>query len=35
LGHGSNFRFTFPVASTDKAAKKEDYELCTQDSASR
>jgi signal transduction histidine kinase len=34
LGHGSNFRFTFPVASTDKAAKKEDYELCTQDSAS-
>ena len=35
LGHGSNFRFTFPAAVADKAGKTEDYELCTQDSVSR
>jgi len=27
LGHGSNFRFTFPAALADRAGKKEDYEL--------
>jgi len=35
LGRGSNFRFTFPVVTADKAGKTEDYELCTQDSVSR
>jgi len=35
LGHGSNFRFTFPAAVADKAGKTEDYELCTQDPISR
>lgn len=29
LGHGSNFRFTFPAAVADKAGKTEDYELRT------
>jgi light-regulated signal transduction histidine kinase (bacteriophytochrome) len=35
LGHGSNFRFTFPAAVADKAGKTEDYELCTQNPVSR
>ena len=35
LGHGSNFRFTFPAAGADKAGKTEDYELYTQDPVSR
>jgi signal transduction histidine kinase len=35
LGHGSNFRFTFPAAVADKAGKTEDYELCTQNPLSR
>jgi chemotaxis family two-component system sensor kinase Cph1 len=35
LGHGSNFRFTFPAAGADKAGKTEDYELCTQNPVSR
>lgn len=35
LGHGSNFRFTFPAAVADKADKTEDYELCTQNTFSR
>lgn len=36
LGHGSNFRFTFPVTSADRADKKEEHhELCAQDIASR
>ena len=35
LGHGSNFRFTFPAALADKADKTEDYELCAQDPISR
>jgi signal transduction histidine kinase len=35
LGHGSNFRFTFPAALADKAGKTEDYELCTQNPVSR
>jgi chemotaxis family two-component system sensor kinase Cph1 len=36
LGRGSSFRFTFPVAPADKAAKKEaeaEYELLAQDPA--
>jgi signal transduction histidine kinase len=35
LGHGANFRFTFPAAAADKAGKTEDYELCTQNPVSR
>ena len=35
LGHGSNFRFTFPAAVADKAGKTEDYELCTQNPVGR
>jgi signal transduction histidine kinase len=35
LGHGSNFRFTFPAALADKAGKKEDYELRPQNLVSR
>jgi signal transduction histidine kinase len=35
LGHGSNFRFTFPAALADKAGKKEDYELRPDDLVSR
>jgi signal transduction histidine kinase len=35
LGHGSNFRFTFPAATADKAGKKEDYELSPKNLVSR
>lgn len=35
LGHGSNFRFTFPAVLADKAGKKEDYELRPQNLVSR
>lgn len=35
LGHGANFRFTFPAAPADKAGKTEAYELCTQNPVSR
>ena len=35
LGRGSNFRFTFPAASADRASKKEEYELSPQNLVSR
>lgn len=35
LGHGANFRFTFPAAIADKTGKKEDYELHPQNPVSR
>jgi signal transduction histidine kinase len=35
LGHGSNFRFTFPAAPADKTGKKEEYEPYAKSSVSR
>lgn len=36
LGHGSNFRFTFPASAADRASKKEQpHELYAQNSAGR
>jgi signal transduction histidine kinase len=35
LGHGANFRFTFPAALADRAGKKEDYELSAENLVGR